>query len=99
MKRNLLYLLLITLYAAGAYAARAYRQGEVIVKFNEQSSVKVDKRSAMVGAKGVDAVFAKMGVNNIEQLMPLSNEVQARSLRSVNGGTVNANDMASWRAI
>lgn len=110
MKRNLLLALLTTFLTVGVYAqstnnqdevckidqhaARAYRRGEVIVKFNAQSCVKVTNRSAIEGSKGVDAVFAKMGVNNIEQLMPLSNEVQSRNLRSVNGGTVNANDMS-----
>lgn len=110
MKRNLLLALLTTLLAMGAYAqsannqdevckidqhaARAYREGEVIVKFNAQSRVRVANRSAVEGSKSVNSIFEKMGVENIEQLMPLSNEVQTRSLRSVNGGTVNANDMS-----
>lgn len=110
MKRNLLLALLTTLLTVGAYAqsannqdevckidqhaARAYREGQVIVKFNTQSRVKVANRSAVEGSKSINSIFEKMGVENIEQLMPLSNEVQTRSLRSVNGGAVNANDMS-----
>ena len=75
-------------------AARAYRQGELIVKFNPKKRIRVATSSAVEGSKSVNSIFEKMGVENIEQLMPLSNEVQSRNLRSVNGGTVNANDMS-----
>lgn len=110
MKRFLLLILLLDFLVVGLLAqsvnnqdevckidqnaARAYRQGELIVKFNPKKRIRVATSSAVEGSNSVNSIFEKMGVENIEQLMPLSNEVQTRSLRSVSGGTVNANDMS-----
>ena len=110
MKRFLLLILLLDFLVVGLLAqsantqdevckidqnaTRAYRQGELIVKFNPKKRIRVATSSAVEGSNSVNSIFEKMGVENIEQLMPLSNEVQTRSLRSVSGGTVNANDMS-----
>ena len=78
------------------HAARAYREGEVIVKFKPSSRVNVS--AARTGAvrssvNSVDAVFAKIGVTGAEQLMPLSG-TGAKRAKAYNGGYVESGDMS-----
>ena len=78
------------------HAARAYREGEVIVKFKPTSRVNVS--AARTGAvrssvSSVDAVLAKIGVTDAEQLMPLSG-AGAKRAKAYNGGYVESGDMS-----
>ena len=80
----------------GRHAARAYREGEVIVKFKPTSRVNVS--AARTGAvhssvSSVDAVLAKIGVTGAEQLMPLSG-AGAKRAKAYNGGYVESGDMS-----
>ena len=80
----------------GRHAARAYREGEVIVKFKPTSRVNVS--AARTGAvrssvSSVDAVLAKIGVTGAEQLMPLSG-TGAKRAKAYNGGYVESGDMS-----
>ncbi len=56
--------------------SRAFRQGEVLVKFKTsaraQLRVKADGSFASSGMTGVDAVLDKIGVTDMEELMPLT---------------------------
>ena len=80
----------------GRHAARAYREGEVIVKFKQSSRANVQaRRGAPVrsGVGSVDAVLAKIGVTDAEQLMPLSG-AGAKRAKAYNGGYVESGDMS-----
>lgn len=80
----------------GRHAARAYREGEVIVKFKQSSRVNVSAvRTGAVrsSVNSVDAVFAKIGVTGAEQLMPLSG-TGAKRAKAYNGGYVESGDMS-----
>ena len=79
------------------YAARAYREGEVIVKFKPTSRVNVS--AARTGAvrssvSSVDAVLAKIGVSGAEQLMPLSGAGGPKRTKAYSGGYVESSDMS-----
>lgn len=79
------------------YAARAYREGEVIVKFKPTSRVNVS--AARTGAvrssvSSVDAVLAKIGVTGAEQLMPLSGSGGPARVKSHTGGYIERTDMS-----
>lgn len=79
------------------HVARAYREGEVIVKFKPSSRVNVS--AARTGAvrssvSSVDAVLAKIGATTAEQLMPLSGAGGPKRTRAYNGGYVESNDMS-----
>ena len=79
------------------HAARAYREGEVIVKFKPSSRVNVS--AARTGAvrssvNSVDAVLAKIGVTGAEQLMPLSGTGGPARVKSHTGGYIERTDMS-----
>ena len=78
------------------HATRAYREGEVIVKFKPTSRVKVSAvRGAVTTAvSGVDAILGKLGVTEVEQLMPLSGAGGPQRTRGYNGGYVESDDMS-----
>ena len=81
----------------GRHAARAYREGEVIVKFKPTSRVNVS--AARTGAvrssvSSVDAVLAKIGVTGAEQLMPLSGTGGPARVKSYAGGYIERSDMS-----
>ena len=79
------------------HASRAYREGEVIVKFKQSSRANVQaRRGAPVraGVGSVDAVLAKIGATTAEQLMPLSGAGGPKRTRAYNGGYVESNDMS-----
>ena len=86
----------------GRHAARAYREGEVIVKFKQSSRANVQaRRGAPVraGVGSVDAVLAKIGATTAEQLMPLSGAGGPKRTRAYNGGYVESNDMSKLYCI
>lgn len=63
-----------------------YREGQVIVKFKQQSNVQLS-RSATNAPRNVDVVMKKIGAIFAEQLMPLS--------RSMYSGSQSADNLAS----
>ena len=80
------------------FSAYNYREGEVIVKFKEQSAAQIKApqltpfKSSGVGS--VDATLRELGVTEVEELMPLSGNQQTKRLaRDFNGKTVAAEAM------
>lgn len=76
-----------------------YRQGEVIVKFKNQSAAKINapRRTRLMptGVNSLDATLRELGVSEVEELMPLSgNQPVKRLARSVSGKTVAAPSMS-----
>lgn len=72
-----------------------YREGEVIVKFKDQSAVQIKAprrtkfRSSSVNS--IDATLRELGVSEVEELMPLSgNQPVKRLARGFNGQPVAA---------
>ena len=77
----------------------AYRQGEVIVKFKADGAVQMRKnvkgkfQTASVNA--VDALFAELGVEEVEALMPNVGARKApRRMRAYNGTEVQDHDLS-----
>ena len=78
---------------------RAYREGEVIVKFKADGAVQMRKN-----AKGkfqtacisqIDALFAELGVEEVEELMPQVGARKApRRMRAYNGAEVQDHDLS-----
>ncbi len=80
-------------------ATKAYRPGEVIVKFKETSRVKMRSNAkgkfATAGVSQVDQVFNLLGVSEADQLMPLTGkQVSRRKMRSYSGDEVKDRDMS-----
>ena len=76
------------------HASRAYRQGEVLVKFKGEISVNAKSRTTNVS--GVNNVFNKIGVTEVEALMPLSGDKVANTkMRSYAGQPVADTDMST----
>lgn len=80
-------------------ATKAYRPGEVIVKFKETSRVKMRNNAkgkfATAGVSQVDQVFNLLGVTDADQLMPLTGkQVSRRKMRSYSGDEVKDRDMS-----
>ena len=78
---------------------QAYREGEVIVKFKPQGQVQmrrnVQGRFETAGVNAVDALFAELGVEEVEQLMPNVGARKApRRMRAYNGAEVQDHDMS-----
>jgi len=78
---------------------RAYRSGQLLVKFKDNSALKVRSRSAGIVStdhKKVQSLIDKFGVNEMEQLMPKSGALKMRAsarLRSVTGNLMEDRDM------
>lgn len=77
------------------FSAYNYRDGELIVKFKNQSAaqIKAPRRTKFKtsGVNSIDATLHALGVSEVEELMPLSGHQQVKRLaRSVNGQTVAA---------
>ena len=80
-------------------ATKAYRPGEVIVKFKETSRVKMRSNAkgkfATAGVSQVDQAFNLLGVSEADQLMPLTGkQVSRRKMRSYSGDEVKDRDMS-----
>ncbi len=80
------------------FSAHNYREGEVIVKFKEQSAARINApRRTQFKSSGVgslDAALHELGVTAVEELMPLSGNLQMkRQTRAFNGKTVDAPTM------
>lgn len=77
------------------FSAYNYRDGELIVKFKDQSAaqIKAPRRTKFrtSGVNSIDATLHALGVSEVEELMPLSGHQPVKRLaRSVNGQTVTA---------
>lgn len=77
------------------FSAYNYREGELIVKFKDQSAaqIKAPRRTKFrtSGVNSIDATLRALGVSEVEELMPLSgHQPVKRMARSVNGQTVTA---------
>lgn len=80
------------------FSAYNYREGEVIVKFKDQSAAQIKApRLTPFKTSGVarlDAALRELGVSEVEELMPLSGgQKVARVARDFNGKTVAAATM------
>ena len=81
------------------YAAKAYRDGEMIVKFKPASVKRLRSltRGVTSGINELDKVFEELGVTASEQLMPLSGATvtpHAKARRSVSGKPIVDSDMS-----
>lgn len=77
------------------FSAYNYREGELIVKFKDQSAaqIKAPRRTKFrtSGVNSIDATLRALGVSEVEELMPLSGHQPVKRLaRSVNSQTVTA---------
>ena len=77
----------------------AYRQGEVIVKFKADGAVQMRKNAKgklqTASISQVDALFAELGVEEIEELMPNVGARKApRHMRAYNGIEVQDHDLS-----
>ena len=77
------------------FSAYNYREGELIVKFKDQSAaqIKAPRRTKFrtSGVNSIDATLRALGISEVEELMPLSgHQPVMRLARSVNGQTVTA---------
>ena len=77
---------------------RDYREGEVLVKFKPTSRVNVRAKNGKFqssAVSAVDAVLEVLGVDSVDQLMPLSgNKVSQRRMRTANGAELVDTDMS-----
>ena len=81
------------------FSAYHCREGEVIVKFKEQSAVRIHapQRAPFksAGVSALDEVLHELGVTTVEELMPLSGSQQLkRQARAFNGKMVDAPAMS-----
>ena len=77
------------------FSAYNYREGELIVKFKDQSAAQIKAprhtKFRTSGVNSIDATLRALGVSEVEELMPLSGHQPVKRLaRSVNGQTVTA---------
>lgn len=79
-------------------ARNAYRPGEVIVKFKETSAVQMRCKAGKFQTSGlskVDKVLNYLGVNEADQLMPLTGKKVHRSvMRSYSGQEIHDRDLS-----
>ena len=78
---------------------RAYREGEVIVKFKADGTVQMRKNAKgkfqTASVSAVDALFAELGVEDMEELMPQVGARKApRRMRAYNGTEVQDHDLS-----
>ena len=77
----------------------AYRQGEVIVKFKADGAVQMRKNAKgkfqTASISQVDALFAELGVEEVEALMPnVGARIAPRRMRAYNGAEVKDHDLS-----
>ena len=77
------------------HAQRAYRQGEMLVKFKSQSGIVVNGARSTTAA-GVNNVLGSLGVTALEPLMPLTGEAQQPAgTRAIMHKPVDAADLST----
>lgn len=77
---------------------RAYRQGEVIVKFKEDGAVQMAAprraRFATTQVSAVDQLFQTLGVDSVEELMPFTGKkILPRRVKAYNGRDVEPKNL------
>lgn len=91
-------------YKVERHDQRAFRQGEVIVKFKTGSaSANLARKSRKISAvSAVSKVMAELGATEFEPLMPLSGELSPnmpRKVKAFNGKDIEIKDMTSLYTI
>lgn len=78
---------------------RAFRPGQLLVKFKDDSSVSLRKQSSgrmKASSPGVQSILNQIGVTNMEQLMPVGGKMKmppSARLRHVNGKMMEDRDL------
>ena len=77
----------------------AYREGEILVKFRSGSTVQMrasqKKQFQTTRVNAIDALFAEIGVDSVEQLMPRTGHKNVgKKLRAYNGSIVEVKDLS-----
>lgn len=77
----------------------AYREGEILVKFKADGAVQMraprKAKFATSQVNAVDALFEELGVDSIEQLMPMTGHKNVgRRVKAYNGKDVEVKDMS-----
>lgn len=91
-------------YKVDKNSQRAYRQGEVIVKFKSDGNVRrmAKGKFKTSSVSAVDAVLKELGAQEIEPLMPLTGELKAgakRRVKAFNGNDVEVKDLSKLYTI
>lgn len=74
---------------------RAYREGEVLVKFKDRSDV-VQTPTRGADAGGAGGVLSALGATELEPLMPLTGEVQSpKTTRAISGKAISEIDLSA----
>ena len=78
---------------------QAYREGEILVKFKADGAVQMRAprraKFATSQVNAIDALFAELGVDSIEQLMPQTGHKNVgRRVRAYNGSDVEVKDLS-----
>lgn len=77
----------------------AYRPDEVIIKFKDQSRVNMPSRNrsrfSTSSVNAVDRMFAALGVDSVEELMPLTgSKSMPRRIRAFNGDDIEVKNLS-----
>lgn len=86
-------------YKVERFAQRDFRQGEVIVKFKADGAVRrmAPGKFKTTAVSAVDRLFAELGIEEVEPLMPLTGALPAnapRHIKSYSGQTIELQDLS-----
>ena len=78
---------------------QAFREGEILIKFKAEGAVQMraprKAKFATSQVNAVDALFAELGVDSVEQLMPMTGHKNVgRKMRAYNGSEVEVKDLS-----
>ena len=78
---------------------QAFREGEILIKFKAEGAVEMraprKAKFATSQVNAVDALFAELGVDSVEQLMPMTGHKNVgRKMRAYNGSEVEVKDLS-----
>ena len=78
---------------------QAYREGEILVKFKADGAVQMraprKAKFATSQVNAIDALFEELGVDSVEQLMPMTGHKNVgRKMRAYNGSEVEVKDLS-----
>lgn len=75
---------------------RAYRSGQVLVKFKDSSTIKLSRRASgkvTANQQKVQTLMEKYGVEEMEQLMPKGGAAKNRTHRAMSGKVIEDRDL------